>query len=119
MTDYFIEPYDLIDKEHKERVRAIKTLMEELDATMLYEQRIAACQDENLKGVLIHNRDEEIEHCAMTLEWLRRDNPTWNEELKTYLWSEGPISEVEEKAEGNSASNDKEGSDSLGIGDLK
>ena len=50
-----------------------------------------------LRAVLAHNRDEEIEHATMTLEWLRRNMPAWDEALRTYLFTEGPITEIEEQ----------------------
>ena len=44
-----------------------------------------------------HNRDEEIEHACMALEWLRRNMPGWDEELKTYLFTDGDITELEDE----------------------
>jgi uncharacterized protein len=114
--------------------RAIVSLMEELEAIDWYQQRIDGTQDEALKAVLGHNRDEEIEHAMMNLEWIRRNNPTFAEAARTFLFSEGPITEVEEKmkaaeaaeepARGNpssgSASSGTAGAGgSLGIGSLK
>lgn len=116
MSDYFIEPYDKIDKNSKEYIRAIKTLMEELEATMFYEQRVAASENDSLKKIMEHNRDEEIEHCAMTLEWLRRNMPGWDRELRTYLFTDGEITELEDEA---MSGEDSDSIDSLGIGDLK
>lgn len=74
-----------------DRHRAIASLMEELEATDWYDQRIAATEDEELKAVLTHNRDEETEHAAMTLEWLRRRDPTLDANLRKYLFSEQPL----------------------------
>jgi len=56
---------------------------------------VAACGDEQLRSILAHNRDEEIEHAVMTLEWLRRNMPGWDEELRKYLFSEGGITALE------------------------
>jgi hypothetical protein len=56
-----------------------------------------------------------MEHACMTLEWLRRNMPGWDEQLKTYLFSEGDVTELEDKEKG---SDDKESSD-LGIGGRK
>jgi len=81
--------------------RAIVSLMEELEAVDWYNQRVDATDDEDLAAVLAHNRDEEKEHAAMTLEWLRRQDPKLDQQLRTYLFSEGPITEVEEEAEGH------------------
>ncbi|OWY61775.1 ferritin [cyanobacterium TDX16] len=88
-------PPDVID-----RHRAIVSMMEELEAVDWYDQRAAASSDEDLKEILGHNRDEEKEHFAMTLEWLRRRDPKMDEHLRTYLFTDGQnILEVEEEAE--------------------
>ncbi|MET0158844.1 MAG: ferritin-like domain-containing protein [Acidimicrobiales bacterium] len=81
--------------------RAMVSLMEELEAVDWYNQRVDATDDEDLAAVLAHNRDEEKEHAAMTLEWLRRRDPKLDQQLRTYLFSDGPITEVEEEAEGH------------------
>jgi len=80
------DPNDLSD-ETKDMHRAIVSLMEELEAVDWYNQRVDAA----LKKILAHNRDEEKEHAAMTLEWIRRQDPKFDEELKDYLFSEGEI----------------------------
>jgi uncharacterized protein len=72
--------------------RAIVSLMEELEAVDWYDQRVAATADEELKAVLAHNRDEEKEHAAMVLEWLRRHDPKLDTNLRKYLFSEEPLS---------------------------
>ncbi len=71
--------------------RAITSLMEELEAVDWYNQRIDACQNDELKAILIHNRDEEKEHAAMVLEWIRRQDPCFDKELKDYLFTDKPI----------------------------
>jgi ferritin-like protein len=96
--------------------RAYRSLMEELEAVDWYSQRIDATDDEELKAVLAHNRDEEKEHAAMVLEWLRRRDPTLDGYLRTYLFADGPLKEVEEAAEGGSASSSSGAG--LGIGSL-
>ncbi|QQS01841.1 MAG: ferritin [Austwickia sp.] len=83
-----------------DRHRAIVSLMEELEAVDWYNQRVEATSDESLRRILEHNRDEEAEHAAMLIEWLRRTYPQFGEELKTYLFTEGDILEAEEKATG-------------------
>lgn len=80
--------------------RAVVSLIEELEAFDWYNQRAEAAQDPQLQAVLKHNRDEEIEHASMTLEWIRRHVAKFDEALKTYLFSEGDITAIEEKAEG-------------------
>jgi len=98
--------------------RAIASLMEELEAVDWYDQRVAATTDEELKAVLAHNRDEEKEHAAMVLEWLRRRDPALDRNLRKYLFTEEPLSVLiaEEKAE-PPAPVAPEGN--LGIGDLR
>ncbi len=73
--------------------------MEELEAVDWYDQRVDASQDEELRPILAHNRDEEKEHAAMTLEWLRRHDPKLDEHLRTYLFTERPLLQVEAEAE--------------------
>ena len=104
-----------IGEETVDTHRAIASLMEELEAVDWYEQRVKATDDEELREILAHNRDEEKEHAAMVLEWLRRRDATLSEQLKAYLFTEGPI---HDSAEGAGASNGP--SDGcLGIGSLK
>ena len=71
--------------------RAVVSLIEELEAVDWYNQRVEACTDPELKSVLAHNRDEEIEHAAMTLEWIRRQNLVFDKELREKLFKTGPI----------------------------
>lgn len=67
--------------------RAIDSLKEELEAVDWYNQRADACIDENLKKILIHNANEEKEHAAMLLEWIRQNDENFAKELKEYLFS--------------------------------
>ena len=71
--------------------RALVSLGEELEAVDWYNQRVAAATDGELKTLLAHNRDEEKEHAAMLVEWIRRRDPIWHEQLQKYLYSSGPI----------------------------
>ena len=77
---------DLSD-ETRDMHRAIVSLMEELEAVDWYNQRVDACKDQALKAILAHNRDEEKEHAAMVLEWIRRQDPAFDKQLKDYLFS--------------------------------
>lgn len=93
------EPYELLDEDTRNYHRAIKSMMEELEAVDWYQQRVATCTDPELKKLLAHNRDEEIEHACMALEWLRRNMPGWDHMLRTYLFQDESISIVDaEKA---------------------
>jgi hypothetical protein len=85
------EPIEELSDETRDMHKAIVSLMEELEAVDWYNQRVDACKDEELKKILAHNRDEEKEHAAMVLEWIRRKDPTFDHELKDYLFKEGPI----------------------------
>ncbi len=85
------EQIELLSDETKDMHRAITSLMEELEAVDWYNQRVDTCTDEELKAILAHNRDEEKEHASMILEWIRRQDPTFDKELKDYLFTEKPI----------------------------
>ncbi len=87
----FHEAIDDLSDETKDMHRAIQSLMEELEAVDWYNQRVDACKDEELKAILVHNRDEEKEHAAMMLEWIRRQDATFDKELKDYLFTNQPI----------------------------
>ncbi len=97
MTDYH-ESWDALPNAVKDVHRALTSLKEEIEAVDWYHQRVAMATDPELAAVLAHNRDEEIEHACLTLEWLRRNMPGWDEQLRIYLFSEGPITTVEERA---------------------
>jgi uncharacterized protein len=99
--------------------RAIVSLMEELEAVDWYNQRAASTEDAELRAVLEHNRDEEKEHAAMALEWLRRRDPKLDEHLRTYLFSEAPITEIEQAADGGAEESPGSDDGSLGIGSLR
>jgi uncharacterized protein len=79
---------------------AITSLIEELEAVDWYRQRADDCDDEALKAILLHNAHEEIEHAAMALEWLRRNDPQFNDQMKEYLFTEGSITGTEAEATG-------------------
>jgi ferritin-like protein len=78
--------------------RAVVSLIEELEAFDWYHQRAEACTDPQLQAIIRHNMNEEIEHACMTLEWIRRNVPKFDEALKTYLFTTGEITELEEAA---------------------
>ena len=85
------EPINELSDETRDMHRAITSLTEELEALDSYNQRVDACKDKELAAILAHNRDEEKEHAAMLLEWIRRRDPTMDKELKDYLFSNTPI----------------------------
>jgi|SRR4051812_21692566 ferritin-like protein len=93
------ERYDDMSEEVLNFSRALKSLQEELEAVDWYNQRAQATKDDQLKRILLHNRNEEIEHAMMALEYLRRMDATFNKHMRTYLFTTEDILEVEEKAE--------------------
>ncbi|HEY1279120.1 MAG TPA: ferritin-like domain-containing protein [Acidimicrobiales bacterium] len=121
------EPWVSLSADVIDRHRAIVSLGEELEAVDWYDQRVNGTSDASLAAVLAHNRDEEKEHAAMTLEWLRRRDRVFDQHLRTYLFTESPITEVEAEAEAADVlSSDAEPEamarpldGSLGIGSLK
>ncbi|MBT3058273.1 MAG: ferritin-like domain-containing protein [Candidatus Thiodiazotropha sp.] len=85
------EPVEQLSDETRDMHRAIISLIEELEAVDWYNQRVDACSDTDLRAILAHNRDEEKEHAAMVLEWIRRQDPGFDKELKDYLFSDRQI----------------------------
>jgi ferritin-like protein len=85
------EPASELSDKTRNMHRAIASLIEELEAVAWYQQRAEACTDEALKAILEHNRDEEKEHAAMVLEWIRRNDAAFDKELKDYLFTDKPI----------------------------
>ena len=112
------EPIEMLTPSTLEHHRALVSLMEELEAIDWYQQRIDATEDDALRAVLAHNREEEKEHAAMALEWLRRRDPGLDANLRLYLFTEGPIEEKEPDDEENSPGSSA-GDGSLGIGSLR
>ncbi|MBU2500810.1 MAG: ferritin-like domain-containing protein [bacterium] len=117
MTDYH-ENWEALPDDVKDMHRALTSLKEEIEAVDWYHQRQALCTDKELRQVLIHNRDEEIEHACMSLEWLRRKVPAWDEELRTYLFTDAGITAVEEGSGDGEDDARGSGSRDLGIGDI-
>lgn len=79
--------------------RAVVSIQEELEAVDWYNQRAHATGDSELAAILEHHRDEEKEHAVMLLEWLRRRDPALDDHMRTYLFTEGSITEIEHDAE--------------------
>ena len=116
-SDAYHESLDLLTEETRNLHRAIVSLKEELEAIDWYRQRADACSESRLKDVLLHNRNEEIEHAAMLMEWIRRHDDHFNAMMRTYLFTELPITGIEKGDEtrrpGSSAV------ETLGIGTMK
>ena len=115
MSNYH-EPMELLDEKTRNISRALNSLKEEIEAVDWYNQRVVASADPELAKIMAHNRDEEIEHACMTLEWLRRNMDGWDEELRTYLFTEGDLTTLEEGGGEEGAPSEK---GSLKIGNLK
>jgi ferritin-like protein len=121
-SEGYHEPIERLDEGVIDRHRAITSIMEELEAVDWYDQRVTATSDPDLAAVLGHNRDEEKEHAAMTLEWLRRKDATLDKHLRTYLFTEGSIVGLEDEAmgrDGGGGDGTGAGTTGLGIGSLK
>ena len=99
--------------------RAIVSLMEELEAVDWYNQRAKATGNPDLRAILEHNRDEEKEHAAMVLEWLRRRDPKLDQHLRDYLFTEVPVPQREHELEQAAAGSEAGSDGSLGIGSLR
>jgi ferritin-like protein len=115
-SDSYHEPLDLLSEDVRNVHRAIVSLMEELEAIDWYGQRAEACSDANLKTVLLHNREEEIEHAMMVLEWIRRHCSDFDTIMRKYLFTTQPVTEIEAGAESAAAG---ASAATLGIGSLK
>ncbi|UYN94896.1 MAG: ferritin [Enhydrobacter sp.] len=113
------EDPELLGPDIVDQHRAIVSLMEELEAVDWYNQRAKAAQDAELRALLEHNRDEEKEHAAMALEWLRRRDPALDEHLRTYLFTTAPVTEIEHAAEADGGEREPAPDGSLGIGSLR
>jgi ferritin-like protein len=117
------EPIDKLKPETINIHRAVVSLMEELEAIDWYRQRADACADLQLRAVLEHNMNEEIEHASMVLEWIRRNVPKFDEALRTYLFTSGNIVDIEKAVEAGekdrAAATDNRPKSRPTIGDMK
>ena len=124
-SESYHEPVELLSEDTKNMHRALVSLREELEAVDWYQQRAEACTDTDLAAVLTHNKNEEIEHAIMTLEWIRRQSSEFDENLATYLRADGPITQIEAAAEGKATAANgataapSSEATSLGIGGLR
>ncbi len=118
MSEYH-ESWDVLPEHVKDHHRALKSLQEELEAVDWYNQRVAVTKDETLRAVLAHNRDEEIEHAVMVLEWLRRNMDAWDHELREFMFTDGPLTHAHEgEGDDESSAGSSDGDGSLGLGKL-
>jgi ferritin-like protein len=114
--------------ETQDNHRAFTSMQEELEAADWYDQRVDAATDPELKAILAHNRNEEIEHFTMLLEWVRRRDAKLSDELRNRLFTTTSIVAQEAADKGQpedagpadrpaGAARGSEGS--LGIGSLR
>ena len=116
-SDTYHEPLELLSEDTREMHRAITSLKEELEAIDWYQQRVDACADPQLKGLLLHNKNEEIEHATMLMEWIRRHSDHFNEMMRRYLFSESPIVGIEAGTKAGTAT--APAIETLGIGSMR
>lgn len=86
-------PRERLSKKTLAMHQAIVSLMEELEAADWYRQRADDCEDDALREILLHNMREEIEHAAMVLEWLRRNDEDFDHQLRSFLFKDGEVME--------------------------
>ncbi|MDO5754793.1 MAG: ferritin-like domain-containing protein [Tissierellia bacterium] len=116
MAQDYHEPAKEMSEKDRDRVRAIKSLIEEIEAVFWYTQRVAVSDDKAVADIMQHNAEEEMEHAMMLLEWLRRNQKGWDSQMRTYLFTEKPIMELED---GDDEEDDSPGdSQDLKIGQL-
>jgi len=118
-SETYHESIELLSEDTINLHRALVSLREELEAVDWYQQRAEACSDQELRAILIHNKNEEVEHAMMVLEWLRRNRPEFAENIATYLNTSGPITEIEERETSGDSPRASATTCSLGIGSLR
>lgn len=118
MSQYH-EPSAELDAGVRDAHRALVSLQEEIEAVDWYHQRMVCCSDDELRSVLQHNRNEEIEHAVMLVEWLRRTDPAWDSRLRKVLFTERPLGpELDDAVQGVGTGAEAKGR-GLGIGSLE
>lgn len=110
---------DKLSPQAKDIDKAITSLREELEAVNYYNMRAEQSNDPELRKLLLHHRNEEIEHAAMLSEWLRRNISNFDKEFGDYLFTEGDITGVEASVNGGGSSPEGNKNFGLGIGNLK
>jgi ferritin-like protein len=94
MSNYH-EPAEELSATVRDIARALNSLKEEIEAIDWYQQRVTTCSDVQLKKILEHNRNEEMEHACMALEWLRRNMNGWDASLRKYLFTTREVTKIE------------------------
>lgn len=102
------EPYELLGDDARDLSRLLRSLIEELEAIDWYNQRMSVSSDPDVRAVVKHNRDEEMEHAAMVLEIIRRRVPEFDKALRTYLFTDSPVTEIEVESQENSSDSENQ-----------
>jgi ferritin-like protein len=125
MSEYH-EPVEELDDKTRDEHRALKSLQEELEAADWYQQRLARCKDPDLARILEHNRNEELEHASMLIEWMRRKMPEFHERLVKIAFTDRPLGVELDDVDDSSAPSPKRrepvaasGGHGLGVGPLR
>lgn len=118
MSEYH-EPSAELDAHVRDLHRALSSLKEEIEAVDWYQQRMVCCTDPELRRVLEHNRNEEMEHAAMLVEWFRRHEPAWDERLRKVLFTARPLGPEAETAAQEKGAPDAPSGRGLGVGSLR
>jgi hypothetical protein len=112
------EPLKSLDEKTKDMTRALWSLIEEIEAIQWYNERVdVITSDPELRDILVHNRNDEMEHFSMLLEWVRRNLDHLDEEMKTYLFTKLPVTVVAD-LKGDDAKKGG-GASGLNIGSMK
>jgi len=118
-SDSYHEPLELLSEDTRNLHRAIVSLCEELQAVDWYHQRAEACSDHELRAVITHNENEEVEHAMMNLEWIRRHSSVFDANIKKYVGSTGSIVAAESATHGEASATPVSLGSGLGIGSLR
>lgn len=117
MSSQYHEPPEELSAKTRDYTRILVSLKEEIEAVDWYNQRMDLASDDQVRRILEHNRNEEMEHACMALEWLRRSMPGWDAMMRTYLFTEGDIVSIEDDATGHGGGSPASGGGrGLGIG---
>jgi uncharacterized protein len=118
-SESYHEPLELLSEPTRDLHRAIVSLVEELEAVDWYNQRAEACSDPDLRAVLMHHRNEEIEHAMMNLEWIRRHERIFEQHMRTYLFTSIDITKIEAAKKAAAAGDAGGAVGALNIGSLR
>lgn len=97
--NYLNEPvYYRLSAITKDFSRVLETLKEEFDNIDKNQQKLDITENESVRQIFLHNRDEAIEEVCMTFEWLRRNMHGWDESMHKYIFSSGKIDDPDQSS---------------------